>query len=109
MADVHTLTGNSEPPCVPGSVEITTAPGTGAWIALRGDGKDPMDSLEIPEEVELRLECGESRPGVRLRRKRIQLALSVHTDRGHLTDRRVEGARLASSGITRVIDALSAT
>jgi hypothetical protein len=107
MADVHALASNTESPRVPGSVEITTAPRTSAWIKLRGDGQDPMDPLEIPEEVKLCLECGESRPGVRLRRERIQLALSAHPDRGHLSDRRVEGARLASSRITRVVDAPS--
>lgn len=61
--------------------------------------------LEVAEEAEPLLECREAQPRLFLGGERIELPLGVHAHRGHLSDRGVEGARLAAGRIVGMVDA----
>ena len=106
VPDEDAIAGDAEPAAIAGSVEVASTPRAGRWIALRGNQRHPVKVLEIAKEKEPLLDLEGTSLRVRLRRVRIDLALTVDAHRGHLRHRRVEGARLTAGRIPGVVNAL---
>src|SRR5262245_1419911 len=101
MPDEDAVAGDAEAAPVACAIEVAAAPRAGRGIALGWDERDPMNVLEVPEEMKSLLEIEGSGLGVGFRRAGIDFTLSIHTHGRHLGHRGVESARLATRGIFR--------
>ena len=84
VADEDAVAGDAEPAAVARAVEVAALPGPGRRILDRRHREHPVQMLEVAEQVQIFLELRGARPGVFLRRGRIDLALPVDAHRRHL-------------------------
>ena len=88
------VAGDPESAGIAFAIEVSTSPLACGGILHRRHGYHPMQMLKVSKQMQLFFEGRRTRTRIFLRRERVHSALTVNTNRGHLSHRRGERAGL---------------